>query len=194
MKVGNKVGFIFFLGVILEVTYRFIDQRYKLVYSFICIFILAPILLVYLKNVMNEYTRQEKINQAKAKKNSKGNTNNQNANTNKQVTKFIPKVIENESYELLRNCFHDMIQGKQLSNSQILTFLDVINSNLGNHLGNYRNFKFENQAHEIYTKLKSSKFKDNDYRVLYNELIRISDGLEEIDADHYKEAISNSNN
>lgn len=195
MKVGNKVGGIILFGVVSEIVFQAVDPIYKLMMIYAYIFVILPIILFYLRALMIEYFKQEKILQAQ---NRKGNNNNSGAdykvknenNYNPPPKKFIPKIVENDTYILLRDCFKAMIQNKQLSNSQIVAFLSVIDIKLGNHLYNYMNFSWKNQAQQIYTKLKSGKFKEDDYRILYNELIRISCGLEECELDYYQEAIS----
>jgi len=204
MKITHRLGQVVAVIVGSELIFKLIDNPiYKIMFGWFCLTVMLPIIIFYLQTAL----KQEKINQIK--ENSQEQRKKSNKVTNgisdedlaKLITQsnkqFKPKIIENNlDYQLVKDCFHDMIQNQQLNNSQIVTYLDVINKRLGNHLYNYNGFRYQNHAHEIYIKLKSSKFKKDDFRILYNELIRINYGLVEPEKDYYLEAINieNTNN
>lgn len=92
---------------------------------------------------------------------SKCSTKNYKTNTQKE---------NNTLYTNLRDNLKELSREKQLGRSEILSFKNELDYRLANHRYNYSNFKFENDMHEIYTKLKSSKLKDDDYIYLQDTL------------------------
>lgn len=203
MKVSSKLGIVICIVAGSEIIFKLISDPWtKLIFGAVSLFVVLPILAFYLKESL---LAESKKNKLEDKKTNMKNTNNANAvistsDLEKLISrlpdlpdkqKYKTKTVENENYKLIKDCFHDMMQNSQLKNPQIVNFLAVIDKQLGSHLYNYQSFdwdKKDNLAHQIYTKLKSSKFKDSDYRILYNELIRISYGLEEPEEDYFKNA------
>ncbi|MHB9946974.1 hypothetical protein CF095_16565 [Clostridium botulinum] len=60
------------------------------------------------------------------------------------------------------NYFRIALQNKILTRTEILEFKNMLNTALEGNLKQYRNFKFKNDAHEIYTKLKSHHIQEKD--------------------------------
>jgi hypothetical protein len=68
---------------------------------------------------------------------------------------LLRKEIENY-YQIAKDLFHDAIQAGNLNHEQIFYLKKVINESLGDYLNDFKYMKFKNDAHEIYSKLKSS--------------------------------------
>lgn len=79
---------------------------------------------------------------------------------------YNAKTINNENYNELRNRIKELVKSSQLDRQSILQFKSELNYRLGTHQYNYVSFQFENDMHEIYVKLKSSKLTDEDYTYL----------------------------
>lgn len=60
------------------------------------------------------------------------------------------------------NCFRIALQNKMLTRKEILEFKSMLNKALVGELKKYGKCKFENDAHEIYTKLKSHHIQEKD--------------------------------
>ncbi|MBY6758617.1 hypothetical protein HYH82_15095 [Clostridium botulinum] len=61
-----------------------------------------------------------------------------------------------------RNCFRIALQNKMITRKEILGFKSMLNKALVGELKKYGKCKFENDAHEIYTKLKSHHICEKD--------------------------------
>lgn len=105
--------------------------------------------------------------------NIKGVTNNNNYTNSYTNTKKGGKVNPSEYYPIVRNALIVYFKEGILTREDILLFKDHLNSRLGNRLSIYNNFQFKNDANEIYTKLKSSILKDDDYKYLIDVLNQI---------------------
>lgn len=107
----------------------------------------------------------------------KGNTNYNRdySNIGKNVFNVKKGGIGNPSeyYKIVRNSLIVYFKESVLTREDILYFKQCLDSRLGNRLSVYSNFRFENEANEIYTKLKSSMLKDDDYRYLIDVLNEI---------------------
>lgn len=73
------------------------------------------------------------------------------------------KTIDNVYYKEVRDLINNTVKFGDLNRQGILEFKSELNYRLGANQYNYTKFQFENDMHEIYTKLKSSKLKDDDY-------------------------------
>lgn len=85
----------------------------------------------------------------------------------KEEPKRKPKVITTEGYQELKNVIIATSKNKLLNRETILEFKAELRNKLGVHYECYKNMTFENDLHEIYTLIKSSKFITEDY----NEMI-----------------------
>lgn len=70
-------------------------------------------------------------------------------------------------YVATKDLFHDAMQAGNLNHEQILYLKKVINESLGNSINDYKYTYYKNDAHEIYSKLKSSHISiDNFKRII----------------------------
>lgn len=69
-------------------------------------------------------------------------------------------------YLEVRNCFRIALRNKILTRTDILEFKELLNKSLEGNLKQYQSYKFKNDAHEIYTKLKSHHITENDMTAL----------------------------
>lgn len=75
-------------------------------------------------------------------------------------------------YTQARDLFHDAIQARNLDREQILYLKKVINEALGDYINDFRYTRFKNDAHEIYTKIKSSHISIPDFKKII-QLIKV---------------------
>jgi hypothetical protein len=73
-------------------------------------------------------------------------------------------------YPECRDLFKQAMQDKRLTREQIIYFKDKLNERLGTNR-RYYNKSYKNDAHEIYTKLKSPFLDNKDYEVLINTIM-----------------------
>ena len=67
-------------------------------------------------------------------------------------------------YQTTKDLFHDAIQAGNLNHEQILYIKKVINESLGSYINDYKYTHYKNDAHEIYSKLKSSHISVDNYK------------------------------
>lgn len=67
-------------------------------------------------------------------------------------------------YNQAQKLFHDAIQNRNLDREQILYLKKVINESLGDYINDFRYARYKNDAHEIYSKLKSSHISIPDFK------------------------------
>lgn len=79
------------------------------------------------------------------------------------VPKYKTKVIDNENYKLLRNTITTCIQNRVFNRKDVVILKNEINHLLGSNTDHYNSMNFQNDLHEIYTKIKSSHFSDDQY-------------------------------
>ena len=94
-------------------------------------------------------------------------------------TKHIHKNTNNNvgicHKELVRLLSNSM-RNRKLTRHQILEFKRELNELLGDVISDYSGFRFENDLHEIYTKLKSPLLNDKQYQYLISFLDVSLDG------------------
>lgn len=90
----------------------------------------------------------------------------------KKVTaeEYLYKQNTYQLYLETRNYFRISLQNKVLTRKEILEIKKMLNHALKDQLKNYQNQKFENDAHEIYTKLKNHHIATNDMMILHDYL------------------------
>lgn len=108
----------------------------------------------YLYNLSLETLKNEQKRQQLSKSNTKYNKNN---------SKYTSRVIEDENYKKLISVLKYFMQNKVLSHEQIVDFTEEINERLGESVKYYKQSSFQNNLHEIYSKLKSKQLKSDDY-------------------------------
>lgn len=67
-------------------------------------------------------------------------------------------------YQIAKDLFNNAIKTGNLNHEQILYLKEAINDSLGDYINNYRHTRYKNDAHEIYSKLKSSHISIDDFR------------------------------
>ena len=175
----------------LVITYNSTRFMGKIGVIYFCIAFILPISINYMMNSIkegfnttyNNKNREVGIKNIKTGHN-KYNKKNYMSNCNSQIQEvnYKPKIIDNEFYDILRGIIIEGSQKQTFNRIEILDFKIEIDKILGSHIRNYEGFKFKNDFHEIYTKLKSSKFKDEDYIYLTEYLLEIikKKGINEI--------------
>ncbi|GLC32880.1 hypothetical protein bsdE14_42900 [Clostridium omnivorum] len=67
-------------------------------------------------------------------------------------------------YITAKDLFHDAIQAGNLNHEQILYIKKIINESLDSYINDYKYTHYKNDAHEIYSKLKSSHISVDNYK------------------------------
>lgn len=93
--------------------------------------------------------------------------------------KTSSKTINNPNYIALREIIINASKNKQFNRTAILNLKAEIDFRLKDYLINYSSFTFSNDLQEIYTKLKSSHLKNEDYIYLKNVVLNLID-IEEV--------------
>ncbi|MDP4094878.1 MAG: hypothetical protein Q8920_16150 [Bacillota bacterium] len=87
------------------------------------------------------------------------------------------KCTDNSLYPLCRDLFKGALQNKRLNRLQLLYIKETVTGFLGEYK-RYYNQRYKNDAHEIYSKLKSPFLCNVDYQTLINIIERMSDNAE----------------
>lgn len=102
-----------------------------------------------------------------------------NTNVLPMKRKTSSKTINNPNYIALREIIINASKNKQFNRTAILNLKAEIDFRLKDYLINYSSFTFSNDLQEIYTKLKSSHLKNEDYIYLKNVVLNLID-IEEV--------------
>lgn len=127
---------------------------YKVVFLSLGIFIAVTLGLNYINNLL-----RDSINKSKELSNTK----------TMKGDKFKSRIVENKDYIELVTILKSFMKNKILSREQILDFKEQVNNHLGESKNHYK-FKFDNDLHEIYSKLKNKSLKSSDYAELLQVL------------------------
>lgn len=100
-------------------------------------------------------------------------------NHKKEVRKLYWSENHYQEYEHVKNMFNSMMKSGVLKHKELVKIKGRLNKLLGENLSHYKEFKFENDAHEIYTKLKNSNLVSDDYIELQEVLKLIADSKTE---------------
>lgn len=84
-------------------------------------------------------------------------------------------------YNQAQMLFHDAIQNRNLDREQILYLKKVINESLGDYINDFKFIKFKNDAHEIYSKLKSSHISIDSFK----KIIQLIKAFEAQNSENY---------
>ena len=143
----------------------------KLLILFIFFTSIIPITIKWLLQIARIKPKSHAQNPNGYKSNNNTNTQRKEINYNQFEQKpKLSKVNPSEHYPVLKEMIVNASKQRKLSRQEILKFLSELNFRLGEHAFVYSNFKFENDLHEIYVKIKSSRLIDNDYIYLINVL------------------------
>lgn len=128
---------------------------YKFVFLSLGLFIFLTVGVKYLYFLIMETTK----NSIKAK----------DVKSNKStVSKYQPREVNNKDYQELVDTLKFSMKSKILNREQILDFKKQINNHLGSQVKKYSNF--DNDLHEIYSKLKNKSLQSKDYVELLETL------------------------
>lgn len=83
-----------------------------------------------------------------------------------EQTKPKLKVVTTQGYTEFNNILKASVQNKLMNRQSILQLKCELIYRLGTHIEVYKNFKFQNDLHEIYTLSKSSVLTKDDYEYL----------------------------
>ncbi|WP_346938146.1 hypothetical protein [uncultured Clostridium sp.] len=84
-----------------------------------------------------------------------------NKSNSSQPSKHLPREVNNKNYQELVDTLKFFMKNKILNRGQILDFKKQLDNHLGSQVKIYS--KFDNDLHEIYSKLKNKSLKPNDY-------------------------------
>ena len=143
------------------ISYLTTSMLYKIVFLSLGIFIAITLGLNYVNNLL-----RDSINKSKQINDMKGGSKNK---SNNNISQIKPKVISNEDYDVLVNALKFCMKNKILNREQILNFKAEVNNHLGENKNHYT-FKFDNDLHEIYSKIKHKSLKSKDYQELLEVL------------------------
>ena len=160
-------------------SYSYSNVLGKLLYLYVGITFCIPVMIFYAKtkllyNLPNEKLvidnngNIEKVNRFKG-----GNYKNQYSKQGKDDIKYKPSESPNTQlniYKQVSKAFNYSIRQKLLKRNDIIRFKQEINKFLNTNISHYQGFKFQNDAHEIYVKLKNRHLNESDYEYLLNIL------------------------
>lgn len=158
--------------IILYILYISTESKVeKLLLLFIFILVLIPFTMQLLFRILNMMlSGTVKDNVKEYKKVNKGNSELIKPNSDSGAKNYKSKENNNENYISLRQSIKDHSKNGNLKRADILSFKNELDYRLGNNRYNYSGFNFENDMHEIYIKIKSSKLTDEDYLYLQGVL------------------------
>lgn len=130
----------------------------KFFFMAFAVFTIITVGLKYAYNLSVETLKNEQKRQQITRNNVKYHKNKP-----KTEQKYKSRVVEDENYKDLVQVLKYFMQNKVLSHEQIMDFIEEINERLGEHVKYYKSNSFENNLHEIYSKLKSKQLKTDDY-------------------------------
>jgi F0F1-type ATP synthase alpha subunit len=67
-----------------------------------------------------------------------------------------------------RNLFNLLMKQRKVHNYEIADLKAILNDRLGKYLDHYHNYKFKNDAHEIYVKMKNFNLNEYDWELILN--------------------------
>lgn len=180
---------VLFLGSVICIgllIFNFSNGLSKLLYLYVVIIVIIPILAFYGKAKLyscqpkeqlvvdskGNITKQNRFNRKNYNSINSNTTNYTNSNdftVNEQQRKYKPSQspnVELESYKQVVNVFKNSIKNQLLIREDILKFKNQLNLALGENLLHYQDFKFKNDCHEIYVKIKNKHLVNEDYNNL----------------------------
>lgn len=154
------------IGVVLLIWFRNTNSRFEqILIGFILFTVLIPFVLQLLTMLLGGVAKDSKSTSYKQKDNKNKYIIEPMKNSNKDSIKvpYKAKTNNNPIYVEVRDRFKDLVKNGDLDRNEILQFKSELDYKLRTHKYTYDNFTYENDAHEIYIKLKSSKLTTEDY-------------------------------
>lgn len=153
------------LGVILLILFKNADTVLEqILIGSIFIMILIPFALHLISMLFSNA-----LTVPKSERNAETIINNQTKKNDKKEEvssikkSYKAKTNNNKFYNDTRSRLIDLSKNGNLNRNDILKFKLELDNRLGMNRYAYNNFDFQNDMHEIYIKLKSSKLTDDDY-------------------------------
>lgn len=179
---------IIYINIILigGVIFLLLNGFGKLIYIYITVTFIIPILIFYIKAKLfskrpkyhlvvdndGKITKVEYKNKLKQNNNYTSNSNSNNIpNQNNQSYKPSQSPnLELDIYKQISKTFSNGLKNKLLKREDILNFKDQLNISLKENLKHYDGFSFKNDANEIYVKMKNKHLSQEDYEGLLTYL------------------------
>lgn len=155
------------LGVILFILFKNADSKLEqIMISLIFLMILTPFTLHLITMLLFHAVPKSNKNRVAEEIIESKNKSNQIQPSNGIKPQYKAKTNNNPFYMETRNRLIGVVKNCELDRGGILKFKLELDNKLGMNRYAYDNFDFENDMHEIYIKLKSSKLNDEDYLYL----------------------------
>lgn len=156
-----------FLGLILLALYNNADSKLEqLMIGLIFLMILVPFTL-HLVTMLLFYATPKSSKQRMAENIIKSQKDYKEIKSSNSIKpQYKAKTNNNPFYIEVRSRLINVVKNGDLDRGDILKFKLELDNKLGINRYAYDNFNFENDMHEIYIKLKSSKLNDEDYLYL----------------------------
>ena len=152
------------LGLILLVLFNNADSKLEqIMIGLIFLMILTPFTLHLITMLLFQSIPKSNKNRV-AEKILESKSNNKRIKSNDSIKpQYKAKTNNNPFYIETRSRLIEVVKNGELDRGDILKFKLELDDKLGINRYAYDNFDFENDMHEIYIKLKSSKLNDEDY-------------------------------
>ena len=132
-----------------------------LLYGFLAV--ILPVLAIYTKSRVILWLKKSKAIEMKT---LRENQRRENSHLSK-----VMLCTDIEMYHKCRESFGVLMKNGMLNKKEVIYLKNLINSCLGsNVLSHYDKFKFKNDAHEIYVKLKNSYLEKGDFEKIFEYL------------------------
>lgn len=145
------------------------------------LFIIIPIFFTFIKFYLLEKVKKY--------------TQEQRRTEDKIFKLKISEIYKNEREDLYiqaKELFHHLMQDGIINRSQVLSFKSMLIKSLGRYNNDYKKMYFKNDAHEIYTKMKSQHIDDHDWEQMINYLQDLTENTENvISLKHYRSKTAN---
>lgn len=143
-----------------------IERAFVLMTGAMLLFPLIPIVVTIIINSIINTGKRSEID-SKGNYNSIGvNIPKPKSNNTTELNKPQLKVVTTQGYTEFNNILKVSVKNKLLNRQSILQLKCELRYRLGTHIEVYKDFKFENDLHELYTLSKSSVLTKEDYEYL----------------------------
>lgn len=160
--------------------YLSINGLGKILYLYILIVFIIPIIAFYTRGKLMKIIspKQKLVVDSKGKISTvepnkiimKGENREHNQNSKSQKKAKYEKSespnLQLDIYKQVSKTFSNGMKEKLLKRSDIIQFKKELNKLLDTNINHYEGFNFENDAHEVYVKLKNQYLRPEDYEYL----------------------------
>lgn len=131
----------------------------RYMFIFVSIFTILTVGIQYNYNMFLQIAKMEKEGMSKNQYKKSGVKTKSSSNTRQ----YEPKTITNKEYDELIKKLKYCMKNKLLTREDVLSFKKEIVDLLNTYNKDYSKFKFENDMHEIYVKLKNKHLNSENY-------------------------------